>query len=357
LIAGVALADTAPNSQPPTIRFKKFVITDDPTYTGMEVTRGIMPADWNLKGGVVWDLRNGRPAQFRIHFSDPQDVAAFDVYPNHFFYWSVQAQQAASIPPDYRYMGSIVQRPPNDQFDALAQVVIARDRPELANAEVVDQTKLPDVAQAAFNNWPKMPGVMYNVAAGRVTFEYQLNNQTVDEEFFLTYKQSINQRLGIMNWSVENVSSLRGQKGSLDQLNMIRAVMAHSCEPNLAWYAKITQFIQMRQQATLAALADQEQRRQIFTNMTSDINDQEKQDFQQHMDDLDRQSDAQADYMRQVSPWKTSDGSEVKLPTQYGHAWEGADGQIIMNNDPLYNPASDPNNTPTQWTPMEQAGQ
>jgi len=54
--------------------------------------------------------------------------------------------------------------------------------------------------------------------------------------------------------------------------------------------------------------------------------------------------------MREVKPWKTTDGDSVKLPNKYGYAWEGANGEIIMNNDPQYNPNSDPNLTPTQWT-------
>jgi hypothetical protein len=57
-----------------------------------------------------------------------------------------------------------------------------------------------------------------------------------------------------------------------------------------------------------------------------------------------------------MSPWKDSNGDTYKLPNTYGHAWAGADGTIIMNNDPQYNPNTDSSLTPTNWTPMEQAG-
>ena len=60
--------------------------------------------------------------------------------------------------------------------------------------------------------------------------------------------------------------------------------------------------------------------------------------------------------MREVSPWKDSNGTSYKLPTQYGHAWSGSDGTVIMNNDPSYNPNSDPNLTGNAtWTRMEQS--
>jgi len=356
--AGNPLGNNGPATQPSSVRFKKFVIRDDPSYTGMVVTQGIIPADWNLKGGVNWNLADARPAQFRIHISDPQDLSAFDVYPNHFFFWSREAAaRGGATGQDQRYMGMIIEQPPADQFAALTQVVLRRDRPDLAQARVADQTKLKEVAQAAFDAWPKMAGVQYFVAAGKVTFEYNLQGQDVQEEFYIVFKQSINQRLGIMNWNVENVTSTRGPKGSLEQLNSMRAVMAHSCQPNIDWYNKVTQFVVNRTKMTIQQLNDQEQRREIFAKMQSDANDQEKQEFQKHMDDLDRQSDAQADYMREVSPWKTTDGDSVKLPNKYGYAWEGANGEIIMNNDPQYNPNSDPNLTPTQWTAMQQAKQ
>ena len=100
----------------------------------------------------------------------------------------------------------------------------------------------------------------------------------------------------------------------------------------------------------------EDQERQVLQNARSEANDEEKSSFDQHMADLDRQSDAEADVQREVSPWKDSDGSTYKLPTKYGNAWSSADGRIIMNNDPQYNPNSDPSLTPTQWTAMEQAG-
>lgn len=348
-------APAAPSTQPSVMRFQRFVITDDPTYTGMEVTRGIMPAGWKLKGGVVWDLRDGYPAQFRLHVSDPQDIAAFDVYPDHHFHWDATAAQRG-VAPGTRYMGAMVAAPPADQFEALVRVILPQYRPELAKARVVDQEKLPKVAEVAFREIAQSPKYEYRAAAGRMRFEYELNGQTVQEDFYIVFKQAVNPRLHFMNWTVDNVTSTRGIKGTLDQLNMVRAVMARAGEPNIAWFSKVSQFILMRQKATMRQLADQEQRRQIFMKMQNEISDERKQAFESHMRDVDARSDAYGDYMREVSPWKTSDGSSIKLPTQYGHAWEGTNGEILMNNDPLYNPNSDPNNAHATWTPMEQAG-
>jgi hypothetical protein len=61
-------------------RFKRSVVVDDQGFKGMEVSRGFFPADWTLKGDVVWNMSSDVPAQFRMHFSDAQDVSAFDIY-------------------------------------------------------------------------------------------------------------------------------------------------------------------------------------------------------------------------------------------------------------------------------------
>jgi hypothetical protein len=50
----------------------------------------------------------------------------------------------------------------------------------------------------------------------------------------------------------------------------------------------------------------------MFLNMQTKISDEQKKQFEKHMDDIDRRSDAQADTMREVSPWKTSDGESCK---------------------------------------------
>src|SRR5579872_4024351 len=68
------------NPQQGQLRFQRFVIKDDPNYTGLDVCGGLMPAGWTKEGGVEWDLRDDRPAQLHVHFSNPHGVAAYDMY-------------------------------------------------------------------------------------------------------------------------------------------------------------------------------------------------------------------------------------------------------------------------------------
>ena len=139
-------------------------------------------------------------------------------------------------------------------------------------------------------------------------------------------------------------------------------IMFQSLQMNPAWSQKVAALMGQREQAALAtqkqnSIDQQTQFDAIESRIHSDTaaNDAQHQGFDQHMNDLDRQSQNEADVQREVSPWKGSDGTTYKLPTQYSNAWEGADGTYIMNNDAGYNPNKDPTLTNnTNWTPMEQ---
>ncbi|HTW93687.1 MAG TPA: hypothetical protein VMD30_02765 [Tepidisphaeraceae bacterium] len=343
-----------PASWPKTISLKRYVLNDDQMFH-TAILSGVMPADWNVKGGVIWKMQLGTPDLLRIHWGDAQDVRGFDVYPYLTFCWG-QRIQALGIP---TYMGSIVQAPPSDQFDAIDKVIIPFFRQDLADARVVNQQKAPDVAKAEYDKLSQMyPGGMFaiEVWSGSETFEYDKNGQTIQEVVSVTLDEAENRRLGNITWSISSANSVRAPKGELDQLAVPRTVIFQSIQANPDWNQQVADFLARRQGQLAVRQQNQFDQTENRINAQTSANDAEHQQFNQHMSDLDRQSDAEADVQREVSPWTTSDGTSCKLPTQYGYAWSGADGRIIMNNDPQYNPNSDPNLSSTNWTAMQQAG-
>jgi hypothetical protein len=200
------------------------------------------------------------------------------------------------------------------------------------------------------------------VAAGKETLEYELRGQTVQEMIGGVLKVYTSKQYGFQCWSIIQPTSQRAPKGAFDQLKPINTLMFQSLEMNPAWSQKVSALINQREQKALANQAQARARQQAQFNAiesriasTSAANDAQHASYWQHSADLERQSQNEADVQREVSPWKDSSGTTYKLPTQYGHAWAGADGTILMNNDPGYNPNSDPNVTGnTTWTPMEQ---
>jgi hypothetical protein len=129
-LPGTALPPAVNSAAPAQMLFKQFIITDNSKFVGTEISRGIMPADWNLQGGLVWSPALVIPDQFRLHFGDAQDVCAFDMYPMGIYYWGARNPMAAG----QIYIGRLIEPPPQDQFQALERIVIPQYRPDLIEA-------------------------------------------------------------------------------------------------------------------------------------------------------------------------------------------------------------------------------
>jgi hypothetical protein len=335
---------TRPATQPVVADFVPWVIKDDRTYTNMEVTRGMMPKGWTIKGGVVWTIDDAFPAQFRIHFGDEQDICALDDYPNmDCCFGKIMAGRT-------RFQGAEVLKPPADQFDAILTVIVPRFRPELANAKVVDKVKKPEWAKAAYEKIKQVQGYQYAVWAGIMTFEYQIKGQTVKEQVALTYKRETNPKLGFVLWYLENVSSARFTEDTRESVRVYRKMMIESVHPNPAWTDKVEQFIIAKQKMNMNELQDQMRRTKLFADMVARKTAEEYQrEAAQTMAGSEAATEGTSDLLRNVTPWNTG-GGMAKLPSGYSYAWENPAGQVHMTNDPTYDPNSDPAMNSTTWT-------
>ncbi len=344
------------------ILYKRYAITDEQGFKDMEIVRGVLPNDWTWKGGVSWRRDLAQPYLLRVHWGGPQDTRAFDVYPYMSFAWSSDAERGV-YQPGQVVLFNIAARPPADVFEAFEKVVIQLYRPDLAQAKIISKERMPEVAKKIYEQVNTDPNNGVLIAAGKETFEYELHGQTVQEVLSGVLQESrykINNPKAVTYWSLSCASSQRAPKGQLAQLDSLRAVMVQSLEFNPLWRQKVAEFVEARRQRFFAAQRAQLGRQKAQFDATearigaqTSANDAQHQAYWQHSANLAVESENRADVMREVSPWKTSDGSTYKLPTQYGQAWSSANGEILMNNEPGYNPNSDPTLTPTQWTPME----
>ncbi len=356
-------APSAPTSQPSMMRLKRFSINDAQGFADMEVFRGVMPADWIVKGGVLWKPNLATPQLFRIHWGDAQDVRAFDLYPSLSFSWS-QAVGRFDLRPGQIFAGFIVELTPSDAFKAFDTAILQYFRTDLQQATVIKQEKLPDIAKKIYDQINNDPNTAFEVAAGREVFEYTLNGQVVDESLMGVMEASesrVDNPNGVVNWQVIYASSRRAPQGKLDDLTPLAQEMAQSLQINPQWLQRVNALNQERYQQALGRQRQQAINQQQWFNNTeqrianqSAANDAQHASYSAHSADLDRQSENEADIQREVSPWQSSDGSTYKLPNDYSQAWQGTDGEILMNNDAGYNPNSDSSlPSGTTWTQMQ----
>ena len=160
---------SAPTSQPSVMRLKRFSINDVQGFADMEVFRGVMPADWIVKGGVLWRPNLATPQLFRIHWGDQQDIRAFDLYPSLSFSWSeAVAMGRLNVRPGQVFAGFIVEPTPSDAFTALNTAILQYFRTDLQQATVIKQEKLPDVAKRIYDQINVDPNTAFEVAVTRL---------------------------------------------------------------------------------------------------------------------------------------------------------------------------------------------
>jgi hypothetical protein len=367
LLSGPAISTAQFEQQPPppgsnvprpreVLRLKRYVINDDQGFQ-IPLFRGLLPLGWTVQGGVTWNPNLGPPDHIRVHWADAQGLCACDIYPYIRFYWAAASSPFAArfnVPGQVRG-GAIAMEPPKDQFDAIDKVIIQKFRPDLAQARVVNQQRLPEVAKKLFAQYQQIFGRQWYVLvmAGRETFEYEVNGQTVQEDVFLVYDGTKFLPSGVINWEINYAGSERAPKDRFGKFQRLSTIISKSIQMNPQWTHKLNELIAQRQAAARQQQQEQYDAIEARIRAQEEANDEQHQSYWDHSDDLHRQDENYADYQREVSPWKDDEGNTYKLPIDYSYAWEGADGEVIMSNDAGYRPQDDPNLNPTQWSSMQ----
>ena len=184
-------------------------------------------------------------------------------------------------------------------------------------------------------------------------FEYEDHGQVIQQDIYAAWLAiQVNQRFNTMDWHIGLIISEQAPKGMLDQVKAYRFEMQRSTMPNIQWYNKLFQFSEAANQQKIKEIAATAERSRIFAEMTNEVNEQRKEQFENYQKSTSDQALAFDQYIRDVTPYNTPNGPPVELPNSYSNAWQGTNGQYIMTNDPNYNPAADPNNQQSGWTQL-----
>jgi hypothetical protein len=328
------------------LRFETYVLQDDPSGIGGEVSRMLIPAGWKTSGGMAYDLNSLYPAQVNLRIFDPNSSALFATYPCNFYIWGDM-----NLAEGTNDGGAIVEPPSQNAVEAIEKIVVPQYRPELAGATVVETEELPKLAELALEEVPAVAGTEANVQAGRVRFEYEVEGKPVQEDFFAMLR--VNAAQGFQLWNTEQIVSVRADKGKLDEVRQLHEVSARSVKSALPWFNKYAQFLNWRHENAMAFIQSVgEMSRQISQNNDA-IDDSIRQQYEKQQAVDDQISEARSETMRGETPWDEGDGNKVLLPADYDHAWRDGNGQYVVSTDPLYDPNSDPNLIHSNWTSMQ----
>ena len=157
------------------------------------------------------------------------------------------------------------------------------------------------------------------------------------------------------SWRLSDIYTTRAPKGTIDDVKQLRQVMQRSVQPNFQWHQAMGQIALGANKAKLAEIQEIGRRSRAAADAANQASDAQKRQFEAHIKDIGDRALVFDQYIRDVTPYTTTQGPPVELPSGYNHIWQGNNGQYIQTNDPNYNPASDPNVQQYSWTKLSQA--
>lgn len=353
----LSLSDTVPvevaEAQPPTtgtpqtVRFVRAEVRD-PMVNNIVAFTALVPAGWQVHGGVTWRLEFRPPAVADFSLYDPNGLAAVRFLPGIFFNWyEGPTVPPGSIQPGQKALGGI-RMPPvmNNPQWFLQQVIVPQHFGFARNLTIGGIESMPAVAQQVAQQWASALGGLagsVNAESYRARLHYDWEGNAFDEDVYFTlYFHRSTSIAGVAwGWGPTATHSIRAGRGALDELTPLLRAVAANVRLTPEW-AGITTQIQMsmhqRSMQTLQQLGDLQwqmyQDRQQLSRQHHDA-------WQQREASRERTNEAFSQYVRGVETYRTPDGERMELPSGYAHAWIRPEtGDVVMSNEHGFDPGS-----------------
>ena len=324
---------------------------------GVEAFRMLIPAGWELEGGVRWLMNNpGMPAVIAFRAYNPQGEEAFEAFPNIPFYWTNNPMVTAMFPVGSLYYGNEV-RPPAPALQVLQEIVVPRYRGQMSALQVVHQEHLPDLAQELRAGSPVTSTGVTSADGARVRVRYRHGDGDVEEDVFGVVEVSqmaVPMFAGAMEnifWMAGYLFSFRALAGQLDGLSDMFTAVLRSFRLNPQWYGRYMQVSQFMIQNQIQQIHHIGQISQIISRTSDQISDMIMDSYYQQQGTLDRLSDQFSQAIRGVDEYYDPfEERGVELPGGYDRAWSNALGEYILTGDANFDPNVGSN---MNWEAME----
>lgn len=334
------------------IRLARFEMKD-PMCGGMVAGSRLAPVGWQMEGSVIWRANPFSAVTSAARFFNPRGVEQIAYYPSQLFYDGVRESvyktaiingpqmanaAAANWPEGSNYSGFEVRRRMKDPVVALREIMLQRFRKDLADAKPVSVVELKEVEQAQ----QAATGVQgCEVTVIRARFEYFVGKEPVEEDFYLTCT-SYPILAPIQFWALE-LKSFRAAKGALDGATNLYHTMDASGEVNLKWYACVVDIQNRMQAAGYEAIAAAGRLSKYISARNEEVSQMIRQSYENTQRSNDKMAFAYSQSLRGVQRYDdpTGHGKSYDLPNSYGHAYINPSGEIILSNDPNFNPGAE----------------
>ncbi len=364
---GTAVADTsgATGSQTPAnpvprpanvVRFRPYACVDDQGL-GIAAFHMLVPAGWLVDGGVRWRLDNPAfPAYGALRVRNPDRLEELEIFPNLPMFWTDNQVVLGMFPAGSKYFGNVV-HPPLDAAAALRQLVLPAFREGVAGLTVIDEAPVPALARAVQEMQARaQPEARIRADAARVRIEYSWNGIAIEEELYGVVQsfsfpmQTIQGVVTNQNWWVDYLFSFKAAKGRLAEAAALLQTVASSFRVDPQWFAGYSRVVEALIRGQIRQIRHIGEIGRIYAQAGSEIRAAELQRWEADQAVRDRLAD---DWSRQFRGydryWDPAGERMVELPSGYDNAWVNNLGEVVLADDPSFNPNVGSNLT---WTPM-----
>jgi hypothetical protein len=330
------------------IRFQRVSIKDDERMIGGEAAQMLMPADWKLEGGVRWRAHPALPAYVMFKATSPSGLEILEVLPTQPFVWTEGG--IPFFPSGSTYLGNEVAAPVTDPVVFIKQYVLPRFRPGLGQMKIVTTEELPKVA-AAVAAANQEPGVTKTFRAARVRLEYRQRDRLFEEDIYCVLTAAWIPMVKSTFWGSERTYSFKAEKGDLDEKAKLFQTMAASFRPNLQWFNKYMQLVDVLVKAQLQQIRQAGELSRYISKTSEEISDIRRKAYENRQASQDRISANFSQYIRGVDEYRSpGENRTVELPSGFKQAWANPLGEYIVSDDANFNPNIDSN---LHWERLE----
>ncbi len=319
-----------------TVRFLRSSVLDDQSMIGGEAFSVLIPADWQIEGGVAWRMHPAVPAYLALRVNSPDRLETVEAFPALMFVWAEGG--IPLCPPGSMYLGNEVAEPLNDPVAYVQQIILPRFRRNLPLPQITGTEELPKVAETIAEN-SQEPGLQKRFRAVRVRLEYVENGRAMQEDIYCVLAVAYAPAVRTTLWGAERNYSFKTEKGKLEARSKVLQTVMSSLRPNLRWYNRYLQFVQA---LAHGQLSNARQTSDFGPFIKAGTNDQmaepRRQAFERQWAVQERVNASFLQYFRGLEEYRNPIDRHTLILPAYPGVWVNARGDCLLAEEAGFDP-------------------
>ncbi len=303
----------------------------DPAVNNIVGATVLVPDDWRLDGGFVWMPLFSMQANLLVRVSDPHTGAGVETLPSQQFCWPLQPMPM--MQPGANWMGSVMLPPPQSPVEFLQMFYLPGPLRHLQSARLVRGDDMPQLAREVARSIP--PDITPRVA--RLRYAYEYGGGAWEEDIYLTLTFAQPNGWTAMWWCSGN--AMRAPAGQLDRTTRVLLSSLNSLRLTFEWSAMLDYVKHLYRQNLRGWQEDIRQLGQMYLQYFHEAQRMHQQVWQERQASQDRQNFAFREALGGVETfYDPYEARSVELPVGYQAHWVNNKGQILVHDDPTFDP-------------------